>query len=63
MLVTNIATYVLILVLLTVVPILPAMVMSRVLSTGLAKDRSERAESVTSPEKSLGSRWSSLDVD
>ena len=63
MLVTNIATYVLVLVLLTVVPILPAMVMSRVLSTGLAKDRAERAESVTSPKKSLGSRWSSLDVD
>ena len=63
MLVTNIATYVLVLVLLTVVPILPAMIMSRVLSTGLAKDRSERAPAVTSRERSLGSRWSSLDVD
>ncbi len=63
MLVTNIATYVLVLVLLTVVPIVPAMVMSRVLSTGLAKDRAERAESVTSPKMSLGSRWSSLEID
>ena len=45
MLVTNIATYVLILVLLTVVPTLPGMFMSRYLATGLAKDRAERAES------------------
>ena len=44
MLVTNIVTYVLILVLLTVVPMLPGMVMSRYLSTGLAKDRAARAE-------------------
>ena len=45
MLVTNIATYVLILLLLTVVPMLPGMIMSRYLSTGLAKGRTERAES------------------
>ena len=44
MLVTNITTYVLILVLLTVVPILPGMAMSRYLSTGLAKDRAAREE-------------------
>ncbi len=52
MLVTNIATYVLILVLLTVVPILPGMVMSRYLSTGLAKERAARAEAAM-PIKSL----------
>ena len=42
MLVTNVLTYILILVLLTVVPMLPGLVMNRVLGSGLAQEPSSR---------------------
>ena len=42
MLVTNLLTYVLLLVLLTVVPILPGMVMNKILAKGLAEERALR---------------------
>jgi hypothetical protein len=42
MLVTNLLTYVLLLVLLTVVPLIPGMVMSRFLSDGLAEQKTVR---------------------
>ena len=43
MLMTNLLTYVLLLVLLTVVPMLPGMIMTRFLANGLAKDRTARS--------------------
>ncbi len=45
MLVTNILTLVVLLILLTVVPMIPGMIMSRFLSDGLAAERAEAAAS------------------
>ena len=44
MLITNLMTFVLLLVLLTVVPMIPGMIISRFLSDGLTADRAEHAE-------------------
>jgi hypothetical protein len=50
MLMTNLLTYVLLLVLLTLVPMLPGMIMSRFLSAGLADEHAGR------PQANSGSR-------
>jgi hypothetical protein len=42
-LVANLVAYVLVIVLLTVVPLLPGMIMKRLLAAGLAAERAERS--------------------
>jgi len=46
-LVTNLSFYVLMIVLLTIVPMLPGMIMKRFLAAGLAAERVERGPAVT----------------